>query len=415
MRPLRLAIIGMGGFAGAHHEAVLRLEEKKSVRLIATCDPRAASFSGQRETWRFAARGIRVFERYEALLESCAHELDGVLIPTPLHLHAEMHRAVVSRQIPAFLEKPPTLDPREFDAMLAVESEAKVPTAVGFNLINDPTRRRLKERLLAGDFGPLLEAHLKVFWPRPLPYFQRTPWSGRLIFENHLVLDSCLGSAMAHAAHALLFWAGAPALDSWARPMSIQAEHFRVNPIAAADSSFVSVATEEGPRLRLVLSHACHGASCHSEVLRCQNATVRFTVGKGYEISRPDEPPQRYPADPTDPLEENILDFLRLVRGEKSRPATTLADARSLLTVHGLSYLSAGQVTALPPTLTNRVRDTREQLDYLTFAGLESLAEDFLNQGQWPGLRLGLRSSPPALATPNDLPRLPACIQALVT
>ena len=59
--PIRIGIIGMGGFAGSHHHTVARLEERGHARLICTCDPHAASLSAEQQTWKFAARGVQVF------------------------------------------------------------------------------------------------------------------------------------------------------------------------------------------------------------------------------------------------------------------------------------------------------------------------------------------------------------------
>lgn len=81
--PVRVGIIGMGGFAASHHNTVLRLEERGVLRLVATCDPNLAAFAEAQKAWRFAERGVRVFDTYAALLAACAGELDYVATPTP--------------------------------------------------------------------------------------------------------------------------------------------------------------------------------------------------------------------------------------------------------------------------------------------------------------------------------------------
>ena len=54
MKPLRVAIIGMGGFAGSHHDVVERLEASGEYRLIATCDPAMDRFAGRMAAVRAA-------------------------------------------------------------------------------------------------------------------------------------------------------------------------------------------------------------------------------------------------------------------------------------------------------------------------------------------------------------------------
>jgi predicted dehydrogenase len=86
--PIRIAIVGLGGFAGSHHASVARLEERGHAKLICTCDPRADAFTKERESLGFTARGVQVFADYRPMLAACARSLDLVVIPTPINLHA---------------------------------------------------------------------------------------------------------------------------------------------------------------------------------------------------------------------------------------------------------------------------------------------------------------------------------------
>ena len=110
--PLRVGLIGMGGFAAAHHATVARLADRGECQLVCTCDPRAADFAAQQQLWKFDSRGVKVFDDYRVMLERCHRELDLVVTPTPIQLHAEMHAAAASFGLPSYLEKPPTLDYR---------------------------------------------------------------------------------------------------------------------------------------------------------------------------------------------------------------------------------------------------------------------------------------------------------------
>ena len=134
----------MGGFAAAHHGTLLRLEERSEARLVCTCDPQAANFAVQQELWRFGARGVRVFEDYRVMLESCHRELDLVVIPTPIQLHAEMHAAAAALGITCYLEKPATLDYAELEQMIAADARLSRASLVGFNFIIEKPRLRLK-------------------------------------------------------------------------------------------------------------------------------------------------------------------------------------------------------------------------------------------------------------------------------
>ena len=84
--PIRIGIIGMGGFAGWHHGTVAKLEERGHARLMATCDPQPSAFAEAQEKWHLAERGVRVFADYRAMLEACHGNLDLVVVPTPIQL-----------------------------------------------------------------------------------------------------------------------------------------------------------------------------------------------------------------------------------------------------------------------------------------------------------------------------------------
>ncbi|MEO6569768.1 MAG: Gfo/Idh/MocA family oxidoreductase, partial [Opitutaceae bacterium] len=153
MTPVRIGIIGMGGFAGSHHAAVAKLEERGHAKLICTCDPRAEFFAVEQQTWKFPSRGVSVFNDYRAMLDACHRDLDLVVIPTPIQLHAEMHAACTAIRLPTYLEKPPTLDYAELERMIVNDARAPKASLVGFNFIIEKTRLALKERILSGDFG----------------------------------------------------------------------------------------------------------------------------------------------------------------------------------------------------------------------------------------------------------------------
>jgi predicted dehydrogenase len=375
----------MGGFAASHHGTVLKLEERGAAKLVCTCDPKASYFSPQQSLWRFSERGVQVFEDYRAMLEACHRELDLVVIPTPIQLHAEMHAAAAAFGLPSYLEKPATLDYAELDQMIITDARLKKSSLVGFNFIIEKPRLRLKERLLAGEFGALRAAKLTALWPRPTSYFHRNEWAGRLMINGKYVLDSCLGNALAHFVHNLLFWAGTRDLFSWAQLGTVRAELYRAHRIEGADTFFVEAVTTTGVVMRFALSHACSGASSQVEEVVCEKATLRYVVGQPAEIRWSDGRTERIPLDPFDGLEENHLDYYRYLRGENDRAATTLLDSRPFVVLNDLAYVSSGLIANVKPEKISAVRDEKEQKDYINVAGLQAAQEAFVQQGDWPG------------------------------
>ena len=401
---LRLGIIGLGGYAGAHHEAARALERTGCLRLVATCDPAADRFTERMAAWDFAGRGVRVFPDLRALLDGTTAELDWVVIPTPIPLHAEMHRACVERGLAVYLEKPPTLDPSELEMMINRDRSAPKATNVGFNFIIQPARRALKARLLAGEFGELQEIHVHGIAGRPASYFQRNGWAGKLFSpDGRPLLDSCLGNAMAHSAHNALFWAGTRALQDWAAPQEVRARLFRAHKIEGPDTVFVECLTVNGVRLRLAMTHASPPGDDQWEDLVCSQARIRFVGVSHYEIYWRNGRIERREQPAFSTVAENQRAYCEYLRGRASYPATTLAESRPFVHLNALMYLSARCVEDFPSGMVRTLGTGEEGGMFFSVDGLPTAMERFLVTGDWPDWS---RHMGPAVAKPDDLPRL---------
>jgi len=411
-QPVRIGIVGMGGFAGSHHNTIARLEERGIVRLVCACDPRRAAFGAEQQAWRFGPRGVRAFDDFRAMLDACHGDLDYVATPTPIHLHAQMHDAITSFGLCAYVEKPPTLDHAELDRMVAADARARKSSLVGFNYIVEKSRLALKERLLSGEFGAVRGGTLSALWPRPSSYFTRNGWSGRLMIGGQVVLDSCFGNAISHFVHNMLFWTGAPGLYSWAEVAAVRAELYRAHAIEGADTFFVEADLATGCTLRFAMSHACAGASTSSETVICERAVLRYAVGGQIEIAWKDGRTERTSSGPFDGLEENHLEYCRYLRGETPRPATTLGDSRPFVVLNDLAHVSSGSIVPIPAPLVSHERDEKEQKDYLSVAGLAKIVDNFLSRGVWPGYA-GWRRDKGEVVTPSDLGRFHATVRAM--
>jgi predicted dehydrogenase len=410
--PIRIGIIGLGGFAGSHHQAVARLEEAGHAKLICTCDPNPSAFEAERHALRLNARGVYVGDDYVPMLDAHRERLDMVTVPTPIPLHAEMHAQVTARGLPTYLEKPPTLHHAELQRMIAADARGAKASLVGFNFILEKGRLALKERLLSGEFGAVQGATLSARWPRPASYFTRNRWAGKLMLDGHFVLDSCLGNAMAHFVHNLLFWTGRPDLFSWAQVAAVRAELYRAHAIEGADTFFVETDTVDGVTLRLALTHACAGSSSHSETVLCDRATLHYSVGHHIEVRWNDGHTERLQMEPFDPLAENYLEYFRYLRGETQRPATTLTDSRPFVTLNDLAYVSSGYIADIPPAMITPQRDEKEQKDYLQVAHMVSAHEQFLVRGVWPSAA-GWGRGPAEVVTPADLGRFEETVRKM--
>jgi predicted dehydrogenase len=384
--PVGVAIIGMGGFAAVHHRALLGLEAQGAARLVATCDLDPQKFLAQRAEWQFARRQVRVFDDYRAMIAGVRGGAELLVIPTPIPLHAEMHRAGVEAGLAIYLEKPPTLDPVELEEMIATDCAARYRTLVGFNFIVEPERQALKARILGGAFGALQRADLMAHWPRPRAYYQRANWAGRLLLDGRLILDSPLGNAMAHQVHNLFYWLGTAELFHWAPVAAVRAELYRAHAIQGADTFFLEGATAEGLPFRISMSHACDGAPRQWERIVCERATITWTLGRSYRIVWADGRVEEHAVAPMDYVAVNHQHFYDYLAGKQARPLTLLEDARPFVALNNLVYLSADGITPIPAA--SLAVQTQEQdgqhVETVAWIGLEEAAQQFFRTGAFP-------------------------------
>ncbi len=413
--PLGIAVIGMGGFAARHHDAIMALEEEGVCRLCCTCDPAIDTFDERRQQLQFDRRGILRFHDYQDMLDRCRDELDIVTIPTPIPLHAPMHRACVERGLAVYLEKPPTLDSAELERMLAVEKNARHETMVGFNFIVEPERQALKRRLVDGEFGTVQCVTVYGHWPRNTAYYERAGWAGRLMLDKRPVLDSPMGNALAHYVHNGLFWAGTSELFDWGRIERVEAELYRAHDIEGADTVFVRAGISGGPEMRLTLSHACASGKHHYERISCNGAEITYIVNRpeddGPPITiRPRNAPQEEIATPTPASTTlNLRTYCEYVRGTKPRPPTRLADSRPFVELNDLAYLAAGMIAAIPVSF----RETHED-GFLSVAGLKQAMDEFAAHGVMPSAQGIPWAIAGGHASPGDLPRLHQLVRQMV-
>lgn len=418
---IRVGVIGMGGFAGTHHDVIHQLEAQGECRLVCTCDPAMDSFADRRQTLDFGTRGVRLFTEYQQMLDACRDELDLVTIPTPIPLHAPMHRACIERNLPVYLEKPPTLNADELASMLEVETRAQKLTNVGFNYIVEQERRQLKQRMLDGEFGVVQRVSFLGLAPRAHTYYQRANWAGRLLLNGNLVLDSCIGNAMAHQAHDTLFWCGTDTLWSWGEVQSVNAELYRAHAIEGADTVFVKARIAQGPELRIAMSHGCANVAIMRERIECEHAVIDyeldFAVSNGAcweaTVHWSDG---RIESGKTNGIASVAMNFqahFDYLRGRRNRPVTTLVDSRPFVHLNDLMYIAAGNIATVSPSMIGTFPLPDGTGDCLHIQDLTPVSERFVDSGDFPSEQGAPWAIPGGQATVADLPRLLSTVQSM--
>lgn len=288
---IRAAIVGVSGYGRWH--LLMAMEQALVGRLQLV----GATVINQGEEAVICARlrrqGVPVFERYEDMLAALAGRVDLVLLPTGIQWHAPMTIAALRAGVHVLVEKPvaPTL--QEVDEIIAAQAAAQRIVAVGFQDLYVPAAHEIKRRVLAGEIGPLRRVLVRAQWPRPVNYYQRNSWAGRLRVQGAWVLDSPANNAFAHFLMLALFWAGnAPAAA--AEVTGLEAELYRAHAIESFDTLCLRARTTGGAEILFFGSHAGRADRAPAMRLVGERGEITWTYEGEYTVARDGEPVQRF-------------------------------------------------------------------------------------------------------------------------
>lgn len=194
--PIRFGIIGTGGVAKAHAQA---LRSDPRVACVGVTDPapgRAATFI---KDYGFQQE----FPNAAAMLAS--KDIDAVTICTPPRLHAALIVEALDQGKAVISEKPVVLSLQELEACRAAEQRTGGTVGCIFQWRYGRGLKMLQQLIAEGLTGRLLWCNLQVQWFRNADYYA-VPWRGKWSNESGGVSVS----QSIHGIDALLQIAGLP-------------------------------------------------------------------------------------------------------------------------------------------------------------------------------------------------------------
>lgn len=146
---MRVAVLG-AGVIGKLRCATVRNNSRTELVAVADVDENRA---------RAAAGGAAVHADYREILNE--HELDAVIVSSPVHLHEEMCLAAFDAGCHVLCEKPLSNSLASCRTILAASESAGRTLAVGFNLRYYPSVKYLTDVVASGAIGEV--DHLRAF------------------------------------------------------------------------------------------------------------------------------------------------------------------------------------------------------------------------------------------------------------
>lgn len=337
MNPVRLGLVGVGGFGTNHIRSLQRLRQDQTVELIAVADPALGHHEEMLSPLR--DQGVSCYNDYQDMLD-LESGLEAIILCTPIPLHKRMAIEALRRGIFIYLEKPPVILSSDLQDLIALDTHRR--TAVGFIGISHPVTRESKERLMQGALGELRSIRVVASWPRPSWYYQRSSWAGKLSINSEAVFDGPATNALSHYVHLSSFLANTAAIDhaslSW-----IEAELYRARPIESYDTCCLKGEFQNGVDFRIALTHACRHRTNVDIRLIGTKGTASISVDRTSVYSDLAAPGHDNPV----LLDVNLRNFAQGIRSG-ARFYTPLEDCTAFLDIVGGMWPSSGGIHNIP-------------------------------------------------------------------
>ncbi|MFH0794149.1 MAG: Gfo/Idh/MocA family oxidoreductase [bacterium] len=179
--PIRLALVGAGGFATSMHLPNLERVKDFKIEAIVDQDGAKASYLSKKYGARLASTD------FEEILAD--PEIEVVMICTRHHLHAPFALKALKAGKGVFVEKPMAMKADELDALESELRESPKPYLVGFNRRFSPAAQRAKA-LLSKRSGPvIINYRMNAGYLPPDHWTQGPEGGGRIVGEACHIFD----------------------------------------------------------------------------------------------------------------------------------------------------------------------------------------------------------------------------------
>ena len=281
-RAINIALAGIAGYGDAYLEALLPKQQALGAKVVGVVDPMPQRC---RRLSELADHGVPIHAGLHSLFAD--GPVDLMLIVTPIHLHAAQTCFALERGANVLCEKPLAGTLR--DARRMAEAAAAAPgfTAIGYQWSFSAAVQALKRDIMSGELGRPIRMKALVFFPRPVAYFCRTDWAGRMFTsDGQGVFDSPVNNAAAHYLHNMFYLLGRTRETS-SMPAQVQAELYRANDIENYDTAAIRCRTECGAEVLFYTSHAVPERRGPRSRYEFERAVVEYdAMGSGQFVAR---------------------------------------------------------------------------------------------------------------------------------
>ncbi len=150
---INIGVIGCGGMASSHIEALLGMKQSDNVLITAVCDVYTNRLDKAKELTQAQA-----FRNYKELLQK--KDIDYVLIATPEHWHYQMTLDAISAGKHIYVEKPMTHTIEQAKDITQKIAASKLKLQVGVQGMSDDSYETAHKMIQEGALGKVVMAHI---------------------------------------------------------------------------------------------------------------------------------------------------------------------------------------------------------------------------------------------------------------
>jgi predicted dehydrogenase len=145
--PIRIGMIGMGGFMNRHSEDLGKIPEAK---VVALCDPVAENRANHKKRHAHLA-GAAEYDDYQALLKG--EKLQAVVIASPHTVHFEQVMAALNRGLHVLVEKPMVCRIDHGQKVVKKVRQTGLVLTIGYHRHTAGVYRYVRREIAAGKIG----------------------------------------------------------------------------------------------------------------------------------------------------------------------------------------------------------------------------------------------------------------------
>lgn len=160
-KPIKVAMIGGGvnSAVGRVHEIAMKMDNE--FELVAGCFSRNAEFNAESGR-QYNVPANRLYPNAESLIAAVAHEVDAIVIATPIQSHAQYIHLALDHNLRVISDKPLLATVQECKALLERIPPDNTQVFSIFNYTGYPAVREMKRRVENGSIGTVFKVMVEM-------------------------------------------------------------------------------------------------------------------------------------------------------------------------------------------------------------------------------------------------------------